>query len=752
MTNDKKEQSTSETNSVSNETEEIIDAKKAESKEIEKSKSAPETDETVKEEVMADKKMDPAAGADKDEKVADQSDQNVKEGKAQKMEKGDDPDVRSEVPGKSMADEPKVKTESEAAKTSETSAEEAGDPKDEKEVEPENIIDTASGSDADESGDLTEVEAEVLSGKEAEKVTKQNEEAAEADLNEPEKSSEAEKSESDSSEKYYSDLAEKAESLLSLADWSMATMEFDNINHLWKQGPDPEGADIQPYREKIDTSRDQLEEKKREHYELQLKIRRENLGKKKDLLKDFQKIIEEKKWTHTRDVARIRNKWEQIKPIPAEEEEKLEESFTAFMETFDEHKVDRLVKQKQQEEDNLTIKLVILEKLEEFLKGVDDQSDWKELDKKLSEFVKQFRKIGRIPSEKNQEVWDRFYKAQDTFHSMRFKYDTAYRKEIEKNLSKKKKLIDEAEALIDADDLAAAARKVNKLHRRWKKIGNLPQKDENEMWDRFKAATDAFNEKKSENIDELREQEEQNYSDKLKLIDQAISIQDSEEWEETHKAYQKLMDQWKKTGPVSRRKSGKIWKKFKGAMDHFYDRRRDHFKEIKEERKDNLKDKEEIISKLKELGDHDNPVEAVDLAKPLQEEFKKAGYVPIKHKNRLWKEYREICDTIYERFRAAKSAVEIVGKENISQFSTDDLAEIKKKQDNANKIYKQISKLNSDLIQMKESISYFKPAKGGSSILDDAKKRIEDTEKEVDKLEKQLQKTEVEIDKLKKGN
>jgi hypothetical protein len=187
-------------------------------------------------------------------------------------------------------------------------------------------------------------------------------------------------------------------------------------------------------------------------------------------------------------------------------------------------------------------------------------------------------------------------------------------------------------------------------------------------------------------------------------------------------------------------------------MDHFYDRRRDHFKEVKEERKDNLKDKEEVISKLNELGNHENPVEAVELAKPLQEEFKKAGYVPIKHKNRLWKEYREACDTIYERFRAAKSAVEIVGKENISQFSTDDLAEIKKKQDRVNKTYKQISKMSSDLIQMKESISYFKPSKSGSSILDDAKKRIEDTENEIEKLEEQLQKDEMEIDKLKKGN
>lgn len=553
----------------------------------------------------------------------------------------------------------------------------------------------------------------------------------------------------ESAEKYYSDLAKKAESLLNLSDWAMATMEFDNINHLWQEGPDPEELDLTPFREKIDHCREQLEEKKKAHYELQKRIREENLEKKKNLLKEFKQIIDDEKWSHTRDVARIRNKWDKIKPIPAEEAENLEASFSAFLSTFDEHKIDRLVKKKQEEEDNLTVKLVILEKMESFIEEINDQSEWAELDKKLAEFVRQFRKIGRIASEKNQETWDRFYEAQDTFHSMRFKYDSNYRKEIEKFLSKKKKLIDEAEALLDSDDLADAAREVNKLHRRWKKIGNLPQKDENEMWDRFKVATDAFNEKKSENIDELRDQEEENYNEKLKLVEKAVAIQDSEEWEGIHKEFQSLMGDWKKIGPVPRKKSGKIWKKFKSAMDHFYDRRRDYFKEVKEERKDNLKEKDEIINQLKALSSHDNPVEAVELAKPLQEEFKKAGYVPIKHKNRLWKEYREACDAIYDQFRAAKSAVEIVGKENIDQFSNDDLSKIKKKQDQVNNLRKQISKQSSELIQMKESLSYFKPSKSGSSILDDVKKRLEASELEIANKEKQLNKLEVEIDKLK---
>ncbi|TVR18410.1 MAG: DUF349 domain-containing protein [Balneolaceae bacterium] len=556
----------------------------------------------------------------------------------------------------------------------------------------------------------------------------------------------------ETAEDYYKKLAEKAETLSELADWAYATMEFENIDLKWSDGPETEGADIKPYRKKIDTLREALEEKKKAHYEEQKRIREENLEKKKDVLKQLKQIIDEEKWANTRDVARIKGRWEQIKPIPASEQEKLESSFNALLTTFEEHKVDRLVKQKQQEEDNLTGKLVILEKMEEFISSADEKADWNDLDKKLADYTRQFRRIGRVPIEKNQDTWDRFHAAQDSFHAMRFKYDTKYRKEIDKFTSKKKQLIDEAEALIDADDIAKASRKVNKLHRRWKKIGNLPQKDENEMWDRFKAATDAFNEKKSENIDQLREQEDENFNKKLGIIEKANELKESEEWEQTHKDFQKLMDQWKAVGPVPKRKSGKIWKKFKDAMDHFYDRRRDFFKEVKEERKDNLKEKEAVLDQLKELTSHENPIKAVELAKPLQEEFKKAGYVPIKHKNRMWKEYRETCDVIYERFRASKSAAQIVGKENVENFSPDDIADIKKKQDQADRLRKEINKLSGELIQMKESLSYFKPTGSGSTLLDDVKSRIDKAEQDINKKEEQLQKFEIEIDKIKRSN
>lgn len=581
---------------------------------------------------------------------------------------------------------------------------------------------------------------------------------AEVDLETEEKSEEAEAldsgegDEENDVETYYKELAEKAEALMDLTDWAYVSMEFDNIDNSWGEGPDPEGVDISGYRKKIDELRTQFEEKKQAHYEEQKKRREQNLEKKNELLKELKKIVDEEKWTFTKEVGKIKGKWERIKSVPADKAEELEKKFEKLLATFDEHKVDRIVKKMQQEEDNLTGKLVILEKMESFLKDLDDDSDWKVLEEDFEKLSKQFRKIGKVPVEKNQEIWNRYHSMQDTFHSMRFKHDKAYRNQIETFLSKKKKLIDQAEALIDADDLADAARRVNKLHRKWKKVGNLPQKDENEMWDRFKEATDKFNEKKAENLDVLRDQEQENLDQKMELIKKAEDVKDSEEWEDTHREMQRLMDQWKKIGPVARRQSGKIWKKFKGAMDHFYDRRRDHFKEVKEERKDNLKEKEDVLDQLKALRDHEDPIAAVEEAKPLQEEFKKAGYVPIKHKNRMWKEYREVCDVIYDRFRSAKAAVDVVGRKNIESFSSDDIDEIRKMKSESSKLYNQIKKMQSELVQKKESLSYFKPSGKSSPLLDEVNQNIENLEKKLAEKEDRLAEIEKKMDLVKKEN
>lgn len=549
---------------------------------------------------------------------------------------------------------------------------------------------------------------------------------------------------------YYTEIVDRAKELVVQTDWAFVTTELSNLAHNITEGPDSSSDESKALVEEFEQLREDFEEKKKAHYEELNRRKAENLDKKKALLKSLSEIVNEENWTATREVGKIKGQWESIKVLPQGEGEPLDKRFAELMSEFEDHKVDRLVKKLQKEEENLELKLLVLDKMESLIPEMKkEDADYDSLNKQFESLLGQWRKIGRVPSDKNQGTWDRFNEAQDAFNEMRFKYDKEYRKSIEKALEKKKKLIKQAEALVDQDNIAKAARKVNKLHRAWKKAGNLPQKEENEMWDQFKHATDAFNQKKSDNIELLREQEQKNLDKKMELINQASEIKDTDDFDKGHSQMQSLMDRWKNIGPVPRKKSSKIWKQFKGEMDVFYERRRENFKSIRKDHKENLEKKNEILKKLEELGTHDDPALAVEEAKKLQSDFKDVGHVPIKMKNTIWKQYREACDVIYDRYRALGSDLGRERKLASQGVDPESRKEIIKYEKEVKKLKKEVSGLESEVIQWQEAKTYFKPTNKGNKLLDELQNKIEKAQSKIEDKEDTLYDLQTKIRKLK---
>lgn len=549
---------------------------------------------------------------------------------------------------------------------------------------------------------------------------------------------------------FYTKILDKVRELVKQDDWALVSNEFANFALHISDGPESASEEVKALLTEFNTLRDEFEERKRAHYEELNKRKEANLATKKELLKQFSDLISEEKWTATKEVSQLRGKWESIKLLPHSEIDALNERFEALMKEFESHKVERLVSKLQKEEENFTLKLVILEKMDALNERADsEKADFDELDKEFHDLIVQWRKVGRVPAEKNQQAWDHYNKAQDTFNELRFKHDKKYRESVERALEKKKKLIKEAEALLDSKDLADAARRVNKLHKAWKKTGNLPQKEENELWDKFKAATDAFNDKKSDNIDVLRDQEQKNYDEKLLLIKRAEEIQGTENYDEGHQGMQKLMSEWKKIGPVPRKKSSKIWKQFKEAMDVFYNERREHFKDVRKDQKDNLTKKNELLSKLQELADSDDPAMAVQKAKELQNEFKNIGHVPLKFKNKIWKQYREVCDAIYGNYRSSGSDLGMereLAREGIDPASR---KEIIKYQKEAESLRKEVSKLEAEMIQFEEAQTYFKPTNKGNKLRDELQSKIDKAAEEIAGNKATIRELNQKIDELK---
>ncbi|MDZ7691503.1 MAG: DUF349 domain-containing protein [Balneolaceae bacterium] len=548
------------------------------------------------------------------------------------------------------------------------------------------------------------------------------------------------------------EIAEKAESLSKQSDWPYVSMELSNLASKWDEGPEVENDELKDLLARFQDAEETFEKRKEEHYEELNKQKQQNLEKKKELLAQITEVVENKNWTATNKVSSIRGQWNSVGRLPSGKGEDLDEKFNAQVKEFEEHKVDRLVNKRQQEEDNLTGKLIVLDKLENLAESIDDNTtDWETLEKEFDDLTKQYKRIDRVPVEKSDEVWNRFKSAQDDYYENKYQHDEKHRQQFDKYYQKKEDLCRKAEALMEEDNLPRAAKELNKLHRKWKKTGNLPQRDEDKLWARFKAATDAFNDYKSENLDELREQEEANYDKKIELIEKAREINDTDDWDKGHSKMQSLLDQWKKVGPVPRNNSRKLWKQFKEAQDVFYDRRREHFKEQKEQQKENLKEKEEILEKLHELGKHDDPIEAVEQAKPLQEKFKEAGYVPIKKKNQIWKEYREACDVIYERYRAAKSGNKFDQELAKADLEPDQRAQIMNIRKEYKKVKHEMNQLKEEVLQYKETKTYFKSSDDDNPLLNEMQSKIDKAEEKLHAKQDKLEDLDNKIDRLRSG-
>ena len=532
---------------------------------------------------------------------------------------------------------------------------------------------------------------------------------------------------------FYQDICQKAEKFVLQPDWAFVSNELASLALKISEGPEPDSEVAKQAMTAFQILRDEFEDRKKTHYEELNKKRADNLGRKKKILKQLSDLIDAQNWTATREIRSIQQLWEQIKLLPASEVDALNKQFDSLIQEFENHKVDRLVKKLQKEEENLTLKLLLLEKIKELNGKADHASaDFAVLNNELQDLQNQWRKVGRVPLERNQHTWDQFYATLDQFNELRYKHDASYRNSVEKALQKKQKLIKEAESLLDMKDLAEAATRVNKLHKLWKKTGNLPKKEENELWDAFKAATDAFNDKKSENLEELRAIEQKNYELKFALVQRAISIKEGDNSDNGHHKMQDLMAEWKKIGPVPRKKSSKIWKQFKEVMDDFYNQRREYFKDVRKTHKENLKKKNDILEQLNALMSHDDPSVAVQEAKKLQDMFKEIGHVPIKLKNKVWKDYREVCDKIYGNYRISGTDLRMERKLTTEGLDPSTRKEIIGSQKKLDATIKAVSALEAEIIQFQEAKTYFKPTNKGNALLDDLDNKIATAKNKLD--------------------
>lgn len=466
-----------------------------------------------------------------------------------------------------------------------------------------------------------------------------------------------------------------------------------------------------------------------------------NLQLKHDILEELKELInseETLKKTYDEFKA-IQERWKEIGMVPAAELSELWKNYHFLVEKFfDKVRINNELRDLDLRK-NMEAKIALCEKAEELLMEESVVKSFKLLQK----YHDEYREIGPAPSDKRDELWERFKAATDKINEKRREYYAGIQNVQEDNYKAKLALIEQVKEVVSQEfetikDWNQNTDKVNALLKTWKTIGRVPKVHNDEVWETFRGHLNNFFERKRSFFSEVKDQQMNNYNKKLDLCIEAENLKDSTDWKETTNKLISLQKEWKAIGPVPRRHSDKIWKRFRAACDVFFNNKTAHFKGRKDEEKNNLKVKEEIIAKIiafKPTKDKNKNLEAL---KDFQRSWVEIGYVPFDKKDKVQTEYRDAVDSLLDKMQIKKSELtkeDFKEKVEIMKNSPDSERVISKERAF---LSSKIKKLQEDVTLWENNIGFFTVSSKSSTFKDDFQKKIDKAKKEIDLIKEKI--------------
>lgn len=391
--------------------------------------------------------------------------------------------------------------------------------------------------------------------------------------------------------------------------------------------------------------------------EAQEQQKQENLKRKLEILERIQQLAStpEEANKNFDEFKALQNEWKEIKAVPAERATELWKNYQLYVEQYYD-----LLKLGHELRDydfkkNLEIKSRLIEQAEALAENPDVLQAFNQ----LQALHQEWKETGPVAKEIREDVWAKFKEASTVINKKHQAYFDAIKAREEENLAKKTALCEqletfETEGLKTFADWDAITQKIKDLQAEWKTIGFAPQKMNTAIFERFRQGCDAFFEKKTAFFKDLKEELNANLAKKKELVEKAEALMDSTDWRSTGDILINLQKQWKEIGTVPRKYSEELWKRFTTACDHFFEARQAATADTRNEEKANKEQKLGIIAQLKELAESegDNIIAKV---KELQQKWNEVGHVPFRDKETLYKEYRALCDKIYDAYGVSQA-------------------------------------------------------------------------------------------------
>ena len=458
-------------------------------------------------------------------------------------------------------------------------------------------------------------------------------------------------------------------------------------------------------------------------------IKEENLQAKLAIIEELKELVNSDE-TLNSTFAKFRDlqqRWREIGVVPQSKVKDLWETYNLHVENF--YNFIKINKELR----DLDLKRNYEQKMElcEQAETLVTEPSVVEAFHKLQKLHDEWRETGPVANEYKEALWERFKAASSRINKQHQEYFETLKQEQMKNLELKSELCAKTEALAEQPytsrkEWNKASERLIEIQKLWRTIGFAPKKDNTRIYERFRAACDRFFEAKREFYSGVKSEMEHNLQLKNEICEAAEALQNSEDWKHATDELIALQAKWKQVGAVSRRYSDQVWKRFRAACDKFFERKSQHFAGIDSEQASNLEKKQALIEEMLKA---DIKSGGYDMIKSFQRRWSEIGYVPIKQKDALQKQYKEAVDAMFgalrgsERDRSMNRFKERL--QNMKQGSD------KRLRSERERLYNKVRQMEQDIALLENNIGFFSKSKNADAMVADIKEKIAKTKEEL---------------------
>ncbi len=463
-----------------------------------------------------------------------------------------------------------------------------------------------------------------------------------------------------------------------------------------------------------------------------------NLEKKQELLETLRSLVDgEEATTSIKPIKEIQEIWKAIGPVPNQHNKTLWANYNALLDRFYHNRHILFELKDLDRKKNKVLKEELCEKAE----ALANLDNIKEAVVQLNELHEEYKRVGAVPREVQEQLWQRFKAASDVVYRKRKDYLEHLKGDLKENLAKKQELIKELEVFstFDSDrinDWNAKTKEILDLQKKWEALGGVPREKAKDINRAFWSTFKGFFAHKNEFFKKLESLRKENLAKKEELIQEAINLSESDDWDKTAEELKQLQRRWKEVGPVPEKQRNAIYARFKEACDTFFNNKRSHLNQTESAYVENQQNKEAILDQIAEQAAAKEGSE--DELMTLIGQFNEIGFVPRNAIKSVEKKMQEVVKAYIKNLGLEEEDAEVLMlKAELAGGAKGGGAD-RKLQKKESTLRRKISELEDNIALWNNNLAFFANSKTADKLKEEFDAKIASAEKEIAELKKQL--------------